>query len=287
MLTVRVSDDCVMIKVAERRAREQAIKADIQPKESRQRLTNAEKIDPEIADAITRWSLGGPGNVVVSAEPETQSAALFRAETREMIIYEDRVTLCGAEVWRDCGQTDLRDALAYLSEKKRGAYVRIKGTRLSEEILGRNASNHIGKPLSCLCSRITEVMEEQGLDCGREDVIRNFAGGYHFRDWIVVRLAGDWATALGIEPESPATETGEPSDTPAEPGLQALNERQRWLLDQVRGGERLKLADVLEQFRKQCNRSTINRDVKDLRDRGLMKTGPDGYYTSGGQKEAE
>jgi DNA-binding NtrC family response regulator len=49
---------------------------------------------------------------------------------RKMVIYPDRVTLCGAIVWQDKLQPDMRTILLKLSEKTKDGYKRITGPNL-------------------------------------------------------------------------------------------------------------------------------------------------------------
>ena len=65
---------------------------------------------------------------------------------------------------------------------------------------------------------------------------------------------------------------------PEEPGPLSVNERQQWVLDQIDQGERISQKNAIAHFRRQWNASTIKRDLKALRDVGLIETHPDGYY---------
>lgn len=69
----------------------------------------------------------------------------FSAEKREMIIYKDRITLCGVQVWSDHAYPELREVLLMLSVRDKHGYVRVSGTELSRR-LKRNASNPITQP---------------------------------------------------------------------------------------------------------------------------------------------
>lgn len=229
-----------------------------------QKPINGDKVDKAIKDALAHRE-----KTVVPAAAKTVLEA-FSAAQREMVVYEDHVTVLGAEVWRECEHTQTRDALALLSRKGKDGFVRIRGTKLTKDV-GRQATNQIGRPIADLCNRISEVLAEKGIQCGREDVIRNKAGGYHFREWMVIRVTGDWASALGITPDTPEAKGLVTAEKP-------LNERQQWILTQLDKGVRLKLKDVLTHFRSQCNRSTINRDLKTLRERAVIETGSDGSY---------
>lgn len=193
----------------------------------------------------------------------------FNAAKQEMVIYEDRVTICGIEVWRATYQPDLREILVRLSRKEGGGHVRISGSKLMKE-LGRDASNPVGRPIKSFCDNASERLKEaRGLDCGRYDIIAS-KGGYHFTDWMDVRVAGEQAAKDAAVEREPVRQTNAPD------GGRALNDRQKWILEQLDKGVELRNKDIVRHTRK--NRSTINRDLKDLRDRGLISTHDDGYY---------
>lgn len=61
-----------------------------------------------------------------------------------------------------------------------------------------------------------------------------------------------------------------------------LNERQRWILAQIQNGTRRTTRDIAHHFRHEFNRSTIGRDLKTLRERGLIVTHADGHYVARG-----
>ena len=57
-----------------------------------------------------------------------------------------------------------------------------------------------------------------------------------------------------------------------------LNDRQRRILEEIDGGAELRQKDVIAMFRRHWNPSTVKRDIKGLRDAGLIETHADGYY---------
>jgi len=57
-----------------------------------------------------------------------------------------------------------------------------------------------------------------------------------------------------------------------------LNDRQKWILDQIDKGVRISQKDVIAHFRREKNASTIKRDLKQLREEALIATHEDGYY---------
>jgi len=200
---------------------------------------------------------------------KTEHKALtpFNAEKRAMVIEEERVTVCGVEVWRDCYQADMREVFLMLNKKEGGHYVRIKGSKLMKD-LGRDPSNPLGKPISSFRANASNRLKEQcGLECGKQDIIASGQGGYYFTEWMDVHIAG----SKTHEPKN------ESAVKPLKPGNEpVLNERQKWILEQLDKGVRLHRTDIVRHMQK--NRSTINRDLRNLRNRGLIGMHNDGYY---------
>ena len=187
----------------------------------------------------------------------------------------------------------------------------MRGAALDKK-LDRNASNPIARRIKDFRDRASEVLKSIGLDCGQEDIIANGAGGYYLTDWVTVTVASqahepapenepdrpmDGPAHEPIrpmhgpvrepdrlihgpvepicEPDQPANE---PKNEPVEPARELLNERQEWILEQIDAGARLRQKQVIDHFRRDKTPSTIKRDLKDLRDRGLIATHSDGHY---------
>lgn len=222
------------------------------------------ELDKAIREALAKDGQAAP-EAGTKAEPKNLTH--FKDGKREMIIGEDSVTICGIEVWRATYQPDMRKILLRLSQKEGGGYVRVSGSKLMRE-LGRNASNPVGRPIKSFCDNAIErLAEERNLACGRYDIIAS-KGGYHFTEWMDVRVAG--------EPEPPKGNRTSACNSAETDGAPALNDRQTWILEQLDQGVELRHKDIVRHTRK--NRSTINRDLKELRDRGLITTHEDGYY---------
>lgn len=225
-----------------------------------------DKLDRAIQEAIAKAdAAAGPRTKV-----KPQAMTPFKDEPRVMVIGEDSVTICGIEVWRAGYQPDMRKILIRLSQKEGGGYVRVNGGKLMRE-LGRDASNPVGRPIKTFCDNASDrLAEARCLECGRYDIIAS-KGGYHFTEWMDVRLAG--------EPTPPKPEPP-PSKTPAKVASgPRLNDRQKWILEQIDKGVQISQKDVIAHFRRDKNASTIKRDLKQLRDNGRIETHPDGYYT--------
>lgn len=114
----------------------------------------------------------------------------FADTERELIIYEDRITLCGVEVWQSTFQDDIKETLQLLSQKDKHGYLYFKGARLNA-VPNRDISNSIAKPIKDFRDRCTELMAtHRQIKCGRYDVIGPAsAGGYHLKANIEVREA--------------------------------------------------------------------------------------------------
>ena len=227
----------------------------------------AEDLDPAIRHALNR---NGQARKGTSSEP---ALTPFKSERRTLVIHADHITICGVEVWRDCAQPDLRKALILLNKKDKDGFVRTRGAKLDEE-LGRDASNSIARRIKDVRDEATQALKEKGLDCGPEDIVASGRGGYYFTEWIDVRVEG-------AEGESSADAAN------AAAGKAPLNERQKWVLEQVASDVKMSQKDVIAHFRQGVNPSTVKRDLKALRDRKMIESAPDGYFVQlGGKADA-
>lgn len=224
----------------------------------------AEDLDPAIRHALNR---NGQARKGTSPEP---SLTPFKSERRTLVIHADHITICGVEVWRDCAQPDLRKALILLNCRNKDGFMRVRGSKLDEE-LGRDASNSIARRIKDFRDAVTEALKAKGLDCGQQDIVASGRGGYHFTDWMDVRVEG-----------------GPPADSSdKDAGDVPLNNRQKWVLEQVASGTDISQKDVIARFREEVNPSTVKRDLKALRDRKIIESDPDGYFVRlGGKADA-
>jgi DNA-binding response OmpR family regulator len=224
------------------------------------------KLDRAVKEALAK---GEPGCPVAQTKAGTSKLKPFKDGRREMVIGEDSVTICGVEVWRATYQPDMRRILIRLSAKEGGGYVRVNGGKLMRE-LDRDASNPVGRPIKTFCDNASERLAEgRGLTCGRYDIIAS-RGGYHFTEWMDVRMAG--------EPAPPKADPAPAKKSTSKSNGPVLNDRQKWILEQIDKGVRLRQKDVIAHFRREKNASTIKRDLKELRAGGQIETHSGGYY---------
>ncbi len=207
-------------------------------------------------------NLRGPVELLPPLQP-------FAGSPRELVMEEDRITLCGVEVWCDRAVCDLRAALEMLATKtKHGAWPRIRGTAINKD-LGRETSNPISKPIQrfrdACTARMREILQ---LSCGKYDVIADAkGGGYHLADHITVVMRGAGESDAATAPLSTADPT--------------LNPYQEWILAQLDAGEALRQRDIVAHFARdhgalvRRDESTIKRYLSELRERGLIETGAD------------
>jgi CheY-like chemotaxis protein len=225
-----------------------------------QKPIDGDKLDRAIQCLLAK-RVGGGSSAPVELRP-------FCTEERRILeIASDRITLCGVQVWTDCAYPETGQILTWLAERGPHGYIRINGNELCQR-LGRNASNPIGGPVKRFRESCREKMAAcMGLDCGLYDVIgRTKGGGYHLTEHIEARVAGA---------ETPAAQ---PEASPAGPDL---NPRQRWVLDQIAAGAEVRQKTVIEQFRREVNASTVKRDLKVLRELGLIETDGWGCFAMG------
>jgi hypothetical protein len=265
-------------------------------------------LEKRIAEALRRASAAAGGGAASRkpTAPNDGQLTPFRDAKREMVIYEDRITLCGLEVWNDRAQPELRDIILRLKERNEHGYVTIRATKLNKD-LKRNPSNSVAKTIERFRSRATEVMAGLKLECGREDVIAT-QGGYHLTDWIVVReagmdetsetnglIGGETCLTSGLTARETCLKTRETNETgetiretsetkptgkaAARPAADNWNERQRWVLDRLAAGDPLRFKDLRTAYPRR-SRAALQRDLKELKDGGLVELDADGYYRS-------
>jgi len=126
--------------------------------------------------------------------------------------------------------------------------------------------------------------------CRSDDLIRSDEQGYYLREWITVRdavdspqrrvISGDKSeatfAAAGNDVTCAPHATG--SKPTADEGSQ-LNERQLWLLAELRSSTAMRRSDFERRFN--IHARTAKRDLADLNQRGLIEfigDGREGFY---------
>ncbi len=222
-------------------------------------VTRTEGEDPIILDAdghATELTLGNGG--------------LFSAD-----IYSQNEVERIAD--RSLSQLNLIDN--FKAQRADGRFIPSRGTDMAKRFKGGKATeNTVSSCVNDLRSRITKAMAGRGLKCGKQDVIASGGPGYRLKEWIKVEerdenVAGtcgdrDMSDVPAPRPNVPATSANVP-----------LNNRQHWVLEQLRAGIELQRQDIEKHFR--VTEKTAKRDLSDLVGRGLIafeRTPRPGHY---------
>lgn len=223
-------------------------------------------LEKAVLDALDASGRSRPGASKRSKAAKSDPPQKF--EYGEMVFFDDRVELCGVVICGGADSGNMRGVLETLRQtNSHGRYVLLSGTKIAEAIGCKGGQGAISSAVRDFRDRVYQVMlEEANIEIDRmNDIItNNRRNGYRLSDKIVVRDAGDPAS----EPQTPNRDAvSEPqSDGVSDP---AINDRQRWALERMRAGVRFRKADLVAQFK--CSVSTAERDLRDLRSRGLIE----------------
>jgi DNA-binding response OmpR family regulator len=179
----------------------------------------------------------------------------------EMVFHPTRVELCGVKICGDTKAGRIRRILDELSQRtSRGNFVAYSGDELAAQVGCRvRGQNAISETIRDFRKYVTAVMlAEANLQVGPRDVIQSGGRGYRFADKIVVGALDD--------PQSEPVH--KPIHFDGDPVTTGLNDRQQWIISELRAGNALKICDVMKQF--QCSNTTAKRDLTDLRRRELI-----------------
>ena len=214
-----------------------------------QKPVDGDKLDCAIQRALQRQR----------DEQQAPQHPAFTTGSRDMVITEEAITLCGVEVWSDHAQDDMREVLVALAGRTAGGrYRRIRGPKLNE-MVDRDPTNPISKPIQRFRDRCTELMaSECQLACGKFDVIcETKGGGYHLHDCIEVTIEPGLESLADAHDEEPTTR----------------QEVKAWILEQLEAGVAIYPRDVIAAFSGKRDRSTITRDLAALRADGVIGRG--------------
>jgi len=227
---------------------------------------NGHTLEQAVREALDSSGRTRPGAARRSGIKTNKAPQPF--ESGEMVFYEHRVELCGVQI---CGGNESglsRRILDELRQKNsRGNHLAYSGAELAERIGCPAGQNGVAGAVRALRKRIADVMmTEANVQCSSRDVIESGGRGYRLTEKIVVRESNDPDHDPVSDGNDPVTVSNDPIDDPV---YSDLNERQRWALNRMRENMPVRIGDVVEQFA--CSTSTVKRDLKQLRVRGLIK----------------
>ena len=142
-------------------------------------------------------------------------------------------------------------------------------------IFARLKGSSVGTITGCIQTlrrNIVSRLRKVGVTVRRDDVMGHDEQGYFLRDWIVVRDEG-----MPLCPSDVPEGTWDiPADVPTSPNL---NQRQRWILDQLK--QRVELQRVMVEREFGVGEKTAKRDLSELVQRRMIeyqRVGREGAY---------
>lgn len=252
-------------------------------------------LDAAIREAVAKRpnSNGHSRHTIVEPKPEGPPRPFAGGL---LALHDQRVKLCGVTILEKSARGHAWRIIELLAEKNdAGKYRSFSGQQLAGKLGRRVGQNAVSQCIRALRKRIASALYDQlNVECGDRDVIESGGRGYRLKEWIEVRRGESAGTSVNVDPgdnrgdipDVPGDMEGDPGDTNDDPGV---NERQRWILDQLRDGARLRRGDVEKQFR--CSAKTAKRDLAELRERGLTqfetKPAPGHYRLKYPQNQAD
>ncbi|MBI1348630.1 response regulator [bacterium] len=212
-------------------------------------------------------------------------------EGGRLSLFKRRVEICGVDV--PISQS-MHKMLKLLSEKRSsGKYAAYSGADLMEVLESDCGQNGIASQVLEFRNKLTQrLLEEANISCGRTDVINSGGPGYRLQDWITVEVGTRAGAIVGAGASTgPKSDSAVADDSQGDqhaPAIDGLNERQSWVVSQLKQGVRLQIRHVMDRF--ECSSTTAKRDLTALKTAGLVRfTGSAraGHYqlTSAGTKQ--
>ncbi|MCC6909250.1 MAG: HTH domain-containing protein, partial [Phycisphaerales bacterium] len=234
------------------------------------------KLDTAIREAVAKRQIPNGRSIPSLVEPKPAGPPRpFSGGL--LILHEQRAELCGIPIVENGSRGHAWRILEILAEKNgAGKYRSLSGQQLATKLGRRVGQNAVSQCIRALRKRIaTTLIEQLNIECGDQNVIQSGGRGYRLNERIEVRFnAGD----------RPATDPGGSDEFGAADGAMGgssleFNERQQWILDELRAGAELRRRDIETRFN--CSTKSAKRDLADLREQGLIafeaKPVP-GYY---------
>ncbi|GEM_PF-313519 len=217
-------------------------------------------LEKRIKDALARAGRTRPGGAKHSkATPRTEPKPF---EAGVLAFHATHVELEGIKVCGDAESGRIRKILDELRHlDARGRFVAHGGGSLAKKIgCEDRGQNGIAEAVRDFRKHVSEVMlEEANVAVGPRDVIESKGRGY--------RLSGRISIGTGNDPKRDRDHaSGDPVN---DPNGDPLNERQEWVLAQLKEGKQLRIDHLANQFPR--SKTTAKRDLTDLRRRGLIE----------------
>jgi hypothetical protein len=226
----------------------------------------------ESGTAVPRGQHSIPGSDNLVSNPFTGG---------ELVFFEDRVEICGADVCSGPRSESRRAVLELLGRRKNGTtFGAYSGEELESLAKQNGAKGTAAGWIRDLRGGITEALRTQAnISAGRRDVILSENGGRGYR--LAESLAVRYDTPTAITDISDITDTPKTTDVRDVVNVRddEAARRREWIIQQLEGGVQLKAPIIAAQFKR--TKKTAQRDLDALRDEGKIEFVGDprtGYY---------
>lgn len=199
----------------------------------------------------------------------------------ELILYANRIELSGVDipVSRQMGKI-----LTALAEKRsNGQFVAFSGLELADRIGAKRGQNGIAECVRDFRAKATDkLLHEANKECAHDGIIKSGgrgSPGYRLNSWIVVRdgmVSRSVSQPLENESNRDTNDTNgdtknDTNDTNPrrshdtnDTNRLTLNERQSWVLSELKKGAKIQVGNVVAHFA--CSIATAKRDLSALKD---------------------
>lgn len=229
-------------------------------------------LEKAITDALEASGRLRPG-AASRSEPH-RDEPLQPFDEGEMAYFDDRIELCGIKVCGAVGSTRIRQILDELREKNtRGLYLAYSGSELAKMIGCSSGETGIACAIKEFRTKVVgALLRDLRIEIARTDIIQSGGRGYRLTEKITVVNGNDPVCEPVNEPDDPDPDPVVDPNTP-------LNERQEWVVGQLRDGRRLQIGMIIRELK--CSKSTAKREIAGLRSLELIEfigKGRAGHY---------
>ena len=243
-------------------------------------------LEKSILEALANVCHGGRKRTSRKSKPTGPPQQFVGGTIR---LFSRRVEIHGVEIPISPLMHDILEALA--ERRQTGQYVAYAGSDLIELLEASCGQNGIASQVLEFRKRVEErLLSEANVTIERKDIIESGGPGYRFKDWIALEM-GNRPRTLAVDQTEENDCSTVKSDNPfaGSDSFHNHNERQQWILRQLKRGTQLQVRQVIDHFG--CSPATAKRDLVSLKSSGLIRfcgSARAGYYqlTSVGMKRA-
>jgi len=239
-------------------------------------------LEKAIREMLENPDGGAPRDSALSAVDVEQTTPLKPFGGGAMVFYTNRVELCEVVICSGTSGNTRRALLDLMRLKNGDRYEHYSCSQLGTRLKLASAAGLIRSTRNAIAAALRDGA---GVDCKPGDVILSGGSGYRLSNKVIVQDAGlpvpnadqgHPRKKRRIDPKGHVPNVPNPH-VPNVPGQ--ANVRRTWILEQLRNEVELLAPAIVDRF--QCNIRTAKRDLKTLKDDGLVEfvgTTCNGYY---------